>query len=220
MMSAMNKTIVLITGANQGLGFEVAKKITTENPGSYHVLMGYRDEIKGNEAVVKLQSESLSVEGIRIDITDDASIKVAVDEVTRKYGLLDVLVNNAGAIPKDTTTRQTWQAAFDLDTTSHVVVTEAFLPLLEKSVLPRIVFFSSALGSCAGRNDPEDQFANFAFPAYRASKAAINMVTCHYANMLGPKGWKVNASDPGFCATKLQRFPWLGNSRERRTGDC
>lgn len=214
-MAAQDKTIVLITGANQGLGFEVARKLTTDNL-TYHVLMGYRDEAKGSEAVQKLASQGLSVSGLKIDITDDTSIKAAAEEVGNTFGVLDVLINNAGAIKEGrlegATLREIWQAGFDLNTTSHVATTEAFLPLLEKSSLPRIVFVSSALGSCAGRIDPTDQFAAAPFPAYRASKAALNMVTCHYAHLYGPKGWKINASDPGFCATNFNRYTGWGTA--------
>ncbi|GLA71522.1 hypothetical protein AtubIFM55763_001962 [Aspergillus tubingensis] len=213
-MASPDSTIVLITGANQGLGFEVAKKLATDHPG-YHVLMGYRDAAKGEEAIAKLKSQGLIVDGVIIDVTDDTSIQSAAKQVADQFGRLDVLINNAGVItegrlPEGTSLRQTWQASFDINTTGQVVTTEAFIPLLEKAAVPRIVFVSSALGSCTGRLDPKDQFAAFQFPAYRSSKAALNMIACHYASLYGPKGWKVNASDPGFCATNFNGFRGWG----------
>ncbi|KAL3260636.1 hypothetical protein ABHI18_004390 [Aspergillus niger] len=169
-MASLNSTIVPITGANQGLGFAVAKKLATDHPG-YHVLMGYRDATKGEEAIVKLKSRGLTVDGVMID-----------------FGRLDVLINNAGVIsegrsPEGTSLRQTWQTGFDINTTAHVITTEAFVPLLEKAAPPLVVFVSSALGSCTGRLDPNDHFAAFRFPAYRSTKVALNMVACHYANL-------------------------------------
>ncbi|GKZ96228.1 hypothetical protein AnigIFM59636_010471 [Aspergillus niger] len=85
---------------------------------------------------------------------------------------------------------------------AHVITTEAFVPLLEKAALPLVVFVSSALGSCTGRLDPNDQFAAFRFPAYRSTKVALNM---------GSKGWKVNASDPRHYATNFNGFRGSGS---------
>ncbi|OAA80407.1 carbonyl reductase [Akanthomyces lecanii RCEF 1005] len=157
--------------------------------------MGYRDERKGTKTAEGLWSQGLSVEGICIDATDDASTKVAADPVGRNFGRLDVLIKDAGAIteghlPQSTTLRQTWQDGFDLNAIAHVVATEAFLALLEELTSPRIVFVSSGLGYCSGRNDPNNQFPRFAFPAYRASEAAIKTITCHHASQYEAKGWK------------------------------
>ncbi|GKZ55914.1 hypothetical protein AnigIFM49718_001080 [Aspergillus niger] len=174
-MASLNSTIVPITGANQGLGFAVAKKLATDHPG-YHVLMGYRDATKGEEAIAKLKSRGLTVDGR------------AAEQASAQFGRLDVLINNAGVIsegrsPEGTSLCQTWQTGFDINTMAHVITTEAFVPLLEKAALPLVVFVSSALGSCTGRLDPNDQFAAFRFPAYRSTKVALNMVACHYANL-------------------------------------
>ncbi|GLA38824.1 hypothetical protein AnigIFM63309_006141 [Aspergillus niger] len=170
-MASPNSTIVLITGANQGLGFDVAKMLATDHPG-YNVLMGYRDATKGEEVVGKLKSRGLTVDGVMID----------------RACRLDVLINNAGVIsegrlPEGTSLRQTWQTGFDINTTVHVVTTQAFVPLLEMAALPRVGLMSSALGSCTGRLDPNDQFAAFRFPAYRSTKVALSMVACHYADL-------------------------------------
>ncbi|GLA10048.1 hypothetical protein AnigIFM60653_001433 [Aspergillus niger] len=205
-MASLNSTIVPITGANQGLGFAVAKKLATDHPG-YHVLMGYRDATKGEEAIAKLKSRGLTVDGVMIDVTDDTSMWRAAEQASAQFGRLDVLINNAGVIsegrsPEGTSLRQTWQTGFDINTTAHVITTEAFVPLLEKAALPLVVFVSSALGSCTGRLDPNDQFAAFRFPAYRSTKVALNM---------GSKGWKVNASDPRHYATNSNGFRGSGS---------
>jgi NAD(P)-dependent dehydrogenase (short-subunit alcohol dehydrogenase family) len=209
-MASADSTIVLITGANQGLGFGMARKLATDYPG-YHILLGSRDPSKGVAAASELKEQGLSVELITIDVGDDKSIDAAAEDVTAKYGRLDVLINNAGISVemklKDTKSqREIWQMTLDTNTTGHFIVTEAFVPLLKKSTLPRIVFTSSSLGSLTERLDPNDQFSSVSVPAYRASKAALNMVACHYAALYGSEGWKVNTYDPGYCATNLNDF--------------
>lgn len=93
----MSETIVLITGANQGLGFEVVKKLAAENE-NFKIILGSRDLAKGKKAaaeVPKLASKT-SVDAIQIDVTSDESIEKAVTTVNEKYGRIDVLFNNAG----------------------------------------------------------------------------------------------------------------------------
>ncbi|GKZ85676.1 hypothetical protein AnigIFM56816_011647 [Aspergillus niger] len=147
-MASLNSTIVHITGANQVLDFDVAKKLATDHSG-YNVLMGYCDATKGDEAVAKLKIRELTVDGVMIDR--------AAEQVSAQFGRLDVLINNTGVISEgrspDNTLRQTWQTGFDINTTVHVVTTQAF----------------------------------------------------------GPKGWKVNASDPGHCATNFNGFRGSGS---------
>lgn len=131
-------TIVLITGANQGLGFEMARQLASNHPG-YHILIGSRDPDKGSAAVTKLKEQGLlSVESVTIDVSDDKSIQAAANGVASKFGRLDVLINNAGIspeghLPKDTPVREVWRTAFDVNTCGAFLVTEAFVPLLKKS---------------------------------------------------------------------------------------
>ncbi|KAL7651317.1 hypothetical protein ACMYSQ_011048 [Aspergillus niger] len=157
-VASPSSTIVHITGAKQGLGFDVAKKLATDHPG-YHVFMGYRDATKGEEAVAKLRSR-VTVDGVMMDVTDDTSILCA-------------------------------SAGDGRSATSGFCVLSS-----------RIVY--QPVG-------PDDQFAASQFPVYRSSKTALNMVACHYASLYGPKGWKVNASDPGHCATNLNGLRGSGS---------
>lgn len=210
MMTTSSSDIVLITGANQGLGFELARRLASDYPG-YHILMGARDISKGHEAVSKLKAEGLSVDGITIDVTDEDSIKAAATDVASKFGRLDVLVNNAGIVaegkmPPGTSLQETFRACFDVNTFGSFLVTEAFAALLKKSHNPRVVFMSTGLGSITDRLNPDDQCAAFQFPVYRSSKAALNMIMAHYAALYAKEGWKVNANDPGFCATNLNGY--------------
>ena len=199
------KTIVLISGANAGIGFEIAKKLPSENP-TYHILMGSRSLSKAETAISSLPA-NLSIQPIELDVTSDASIQAAQDAVASQYGRLDVLINNAGiannAVPPNATFRQQLTQIIDTNAISAACLTEAFIPLLRKSSNPRIIFISSRLGSIARTLDPEHGNYGLDLPAYKSSKAAMNMFMAHYAVKLKGEGCKVNACCPGHCATNL-----------------
>ncbi|KAJ7171642.1 hypothetical protein C8R43DRAFT_1084982 [Mycena crocata] len=125
--------IVLITGANKGIGFEIAKQLATERPG-YHILIGSRDAERGEKAAAILQEAGLSVEALVIDAANDASIKTAAQTVESKFGRLGVLINNAGILGSgEPGTRALYESTFSVNVFGPVVVTETFIPLLEKS---------------------------------------------------------------------------------------
>ncbi|KAJ7471419.1 hypothetical protein B0H11DRAFT_2039897 [Mycena galericulata] len=197
--------IVLITGANKGIGFEMAKQLAAGHKG-YHVLIGSRDAERGAKAAEKLQKEGLSVEALTIDVADDKSIHSAAEIVKSKFGRLDVLINNAGiAVERPTAppTRAIFEQTFAVNVFGAAATTDAFIPLLEKSTAARIVFVSSDLGSLALRADPAGRFSSVDLPAYQTSKAALNMLALGYAHRYRGKGWKVNIHNPGFTATDL-----------------
>jgi len=202
-MVALKSTIVLITGANKGIGFEIAKKLAKEQP-SYHILLGSRDPERGAASAAKLQAENLSVEAITIDVTSDASINAAASTVASKFGHLDVLINNAGiAVDKDSM-RETMFETYNVNVFGAVQTFETFAPLLEKSENPRVVFISSNLGSFG------KQVNMGAYPVYRSSKSAINSFVMAYAHTYREKGWKINACCPGYVATDLNNFRGVG----------
>lgn len=204
------KELVLITGANQGIGFEVSRALVLRG---YHVLLGSRCANRGIAAAERLQQEGLSVEVVQLDVTDDNSIKRAVEHVQSTYGRLDVLINNA-AIANDTrleepaleSVRGAFMEQFNTNVFGAAAMTEAFTPLLGKSTLPRILFTSSGLASLTQRSDPSDRSYDSMVPIYRTSKAALNMLCLHYAAKYAKDGWKVNAVDPGHVATNLNRY--------------
>lgn len=218
MASSTEHSIVLITGANQGIGFEVAKLLCETKP-EYRILIGVRDAERGKKAVDDLKSLGYSyVDNVIIDVTDDESISRAAKVVEAKYGVLDVLVNNAGInneIPsanpqKDNVKlplREQYRQAYEVNVFGHALTTEAFIPLLEKSRHPRVVFVSSHTGSLTLRSDPTnpwyERLHRGTAPIYRSSKAAVNMLTCHYADKF--ESWKVNASCPNLTATNFSR---------------
>jgi NAD(P)-dependent dehydrogenase (short-subunit alcohol dehydrogenase family) len=156
-MSHNDQTIVLITGANQGIGFEIAKKLGTDHH-DYHIIVTGRKAQAVDIAAAKLLEAGCSVEPLLLDLTMDESIAQAAKTVGEKHGRLDVLINNAGISteniynPQKPYTRQAWAAMYDTNVIGTSAVTEAFIPLLEKSKkTKRIVFISTNMGSMALR---------------------------------------------------------------------
>jgi NADP-dependent 3-hydroxy acid dehydrogenase YdfG len=98
----MSKTIVFITGANSGIGYETVKALVQSSQ-PYHVFLGSRSIENGNKAIEALQNEfpdSLgSIEVNQIDVSSDESINAAFEKVQQGPGHIDVLVNNAGTFP-------------------------------------------------------------------------------------------------------------------------
>jgi NAD(P)-dependent dehydrogenase (short-subunit alcohol dehydrogenase family) len=201
---ATTNLIALITGANRGLGFELARALARDY--GFHVLLGSRSAEAGDAAAKKLQGEGLSVESIAISLTDDNLITAAAEEVKNKYGRLDILVNNAAIsidIKHPGPQRELFKETFDTNVYGHAAVTDAFIPLLEKSTLPRLVFLSSKLGSIADRLDEKSVYDPVGVFVYRTSKAALNMVAAQYARKYREKGWKVNVVCPGWVKTDM-----------------
>lgn len=212
-----NTKIVLITGANQGIGYQMAKQLTSQHKG-YHVLMGARSISRGEAAASELQNQGLSVEPIQIDVTDDASITAAASQVKSKFGHLDVLINNAGIAPDENfsptnPSRDVFQKVFNTNVFGAFVVTEAFTPLLNASPLPhpQVQFTSSGLGSLTNYVNKLD-FSDTVLPAYRSSKAAVNMLCLHFNHVGKERGWEVNANCPGFVATSINGYSGTGSA--------
>ncbi len=200
-----NKKIVLITGANKGLGFETARQLGAQG---YTVLVGARDETKGREAVGKLKGEGFDADFIEIDATDAEKIKSAMATVSEKYGKLDVLINNA-AIALDSTEKASElsldiiRKTFDTNFFGVIAITQAFLPLIKKSEAGRIVNVSSGLGSLTQNSDPNWAYSAVKPLAYNSSKTALNAFTVILAHELKDANIKVNSADPGYTATDL-----------------
>ncbi|WP_030377725.1 MULTISPECIES: SDR family NAD(P)-dependent oxidoreductase [unclassified Streptomyces] len=188
-------TTTLITGANKSLGYETARRLVEAG---HTVLLGARDPERGRAA-----AESLGARFVRIDVTDDASVRAAAEDVAAHEGTLDVLVNNAGVLgtvgPVEDYTAADISAVLDVNVVGLVRVTHAFLPLLRTSSNPVIVNVSSGMGSFGMTQDPARVESRYALPLYSASKAAVTMLTTQYAREL--KDVKINAADPGQTAT-------------------
>jgi NAD(P)-dependent dehydrogenase (short-subunit alcohol dehydrogenase family) len=202
----MNK-IALVTGANKGIGFETARQLAKS--GEVHVLLAARDRAKGVDAALKLQGEGLDVEALTLDVADAASIAAAAKDVENKFGRLDILINNAGIgvdEPSKKVSEQslaTWRKTFDTNVFGLIAVTQAFLPLLEKSAAGRIVNLSSILASLRLHSDPKSPIYDYKIPAYNVSKTAVNAWTVQLAYELRDTKIKVNAAHPGHVKTEL-----------------
>jgi NAD(P)-dependent dehydrogenase (short-subunit alcohol dehydrogenase family) len=205
-MQNLRSKIALITGANKGIGFETARQLAAKG---VHVLLGSRDRGKGVDAALKLQREGLEVEALQLDVTRAESIAAAAQGVDRKYGVLDILINNAGVMlddPSKPASQQSlalWRSTFDTNLFGVVAVTQAFLPLLRKSDGGRIVNLSSILGSIALHSDPGSSIYGYLRPAYNVSKSAVNAWTVQLAQELKDSRIKVNAVHPGHVQTEM-----------------
>lgn len=194
-------TTTFITGANKGLGFETARRLIAAG---HTVYLGSRDAERGRRA-----AERLHARAVQLDVTDDESVAAAARTVETDGGL-DVLVNNAGIevytdgnhVPGAAEiTAAVMRTVFETNVYGVVRVTHAFLPLLRRSATPVVVNVSSGLASiarAATEGTPQHAYPGMAYPA---AKAAVNMITVHYAKAL--PGMRVNAVEPGFTATDL-----------------
>lgn len=195
-----NQKVALITGANRGIGFEIAKQLGQQG---ITVLIGARDEGRGKAAAELLAKEGIDAHAITIDVTDEASVKLAAGNVARDHGHLDILVNNAG-ISRDEGFKpsgmplQAMRETYETNVFGVVNVTNAMLPLLHKSEAGRIVNVSSSMGSLTLAADPVSPSSKLNLLAYTSSKAALNSVTLEYAKELRETPIKVNAADPGY----------------------
>ncbi|KAK3328983.1 hypothetical protein B0H66DRAFT_9669 [Apodospora peruviana] len=226
-------TVVVVTGANQGIGFEIAKKLGTEHS-DYHIYVAGRRKDAVEEAVAKLKPLNVSCEPLVLDVTSDESIAAAVKVVEEYHGHLDVLINNAGISrvnPGRATAgegnhrdRHTWRTVLDTNVSGVALVTDAFIPLLEKSkTTKRIVNISSTLGSINMKLDPKTapwRKVDY-WIVYAASKAALNMVTAFFATRFeDDQSWKVNSCCPGYCATNLNDYEGTGPVEDGAINAC
>ena len=190
-------TITFITGANKGLGYETARRLTELGQ---TVILGARDPERGAAAATRL-----GVRFVPIDVTDDASVARAAADVEAHEGRVDTLINNAGITGRHAEAGDLEgddaRAVFDTNVFSVVRVTHAFLPLLGKSDSPAVINVRSGLGSFTLTHDPDRVESTITAPLYPASKAAVTMLTMQYAKAL--PGIRFNAADPGYTATDL-----------------
>jgi NAD(P)-dependent dehydrogenase (short-subunit alcohol dehydrogenase family) len=196
--------ITLITGGNKGLGYETARQLIALG---HSVYVGARNVELGQTAAAKLGARF-----VQLDVTDDASVEAALTSIAGTEGRLDVLINNAGISTSDVSGPVATQV-FDTNVVGVIRVTQAALPLLQKSDNPVVVNVSSALGSFWAVTNPERRQFHFPSIVYGSSKAAVSMLTVQYAKAL--RDIKFNAVEPGFTATDLTPFSGAGQPVEK-----
>ena len=211
-----NSRIALVTGANQGIGLQIATDLAASG---LTVLLASRNLDRGTTAAQSIDGD---VHPIQLDVTDPASIRAAVAQVEQQFGRLDVLVNNAAISRANGSKGETMQeyiprsratlisvdevrTIWETNVFGVLAVTQAFVPLLRQSKDARIVNVSSSAGSLTVNAAPHPHRAIFN-PGYAASKTALNAVTLAFAIDLEAEGIKVNAVTPGFTSTALNNY--------------
>jgi NAD(P)-dependent dehydrogenase (short-subunit alcohol dehydrogenase family) len=195
-MSASSLTI-LVTGGNKGIGLEVCRQLARAG---HQVILSARSAERGKAAVAALKKEGLAVDFLELDVSDEASIARAVEELNGRIKALHVLINNAAIL-------QTWMGTildvtaeelretFNTNVVGPILLTQALLPLLEAGKPARVINVSSQLGSVAQMTD--------GWPSYGISKAALNAATRKLAAALRARGISVNAASPGWVKTDM-----------------
>lgn len=195
----------LITGANKGIGREVARQLGKLG---HSVWLGCRDEGRGRKAAEELRAEGIDANFVQLDINDEQSVRAAVAQVEIAVSHLDVLVNNVGIgsghdkQPSNENVVE-MQDMFNTNVFGTIRATQAFLPLIRRAPSARVVMISSALGSMTLTADMRYPTWGLAAMGYSASKAALNMFTLKLAKELLAEGIKVNAACPGSVATDM-----------------
>ena len=212
-----DKRIALVTGANQGVGFQVAKELVATG---VTVLVGSRNLARGEAAAREIGAGAIA---LQLDVTDRASIGAAAERIRTELGRLDLLVQNAaisntGLRPGVTIqeySRSTRPSNVSLDEVRAIwetnvfgvlAVYQAMLPLLRESTDARIVNVSSAVGSLTANADPAGPYHSSFGPGYSASKTALNAITLAMMVELESSGIKVNLVSPGFTKTNLNNY--------------
>ena len=206
-MAAQNHKgkIALITGANKGIGYELARQLGKEG---VTVLIAARNTELGGAAAGKLKADGADACFIELDVTKPETIAKAAQTIRTRYDRLDILVNNAGVAdngdgPPSTADPEAVRRVLDVNFFGVLAVTQAMLPLVRNSAAGRIVMISSGLGSLTWNADPKWPFAAFKPLGYNGSKVILNMMTVQLAWELRDSAIKVNTVNPGYTATDL-----------------
>src|ERR1700756_3882613 len=210
------KRIALVTGANQGVGLQVAKELVANG---LTILVGSRHFDRGESAAKEIGPGAMA---LQLDVTDRVSIADAAERIRKEFGRLDLLVQNAaisntrkGNLSLQEYARITRPSNVSLDEMRTVwetnvfgvlAVYQAMLPLLRESSDARIVNVSSAVGSLTANADPAYPFHPMFGPVYPASKAALNALPLAMMGELESSGIKVNLVSPGFTKTALNGY--------------
>ncbi|KUJ59905.1 dehydrogenase [Flavobacteriaceae bacterium CRH] len=213
--SSITQPVALVTGANKGLGQQIAKELVSHG---YLVLLGSRNFDNGKKAAEEIGEGAYP---IQLDVTEAQSINAAAERITNEFGRLDLLVNNAaiGQSGRYSTVPEILEASkasvasleeirilFETNVLGVLAVTQAMLPLIRLSTSGRILNISSAAGSLTLNSDPNFPYRPYFGATYPATKTALNAITLALAIELEDTGIKVRAASPGFTATAINNF--------------
>lgn len=201
------KKIVLVTGANRGIGLELSRQLVKAD---YQVLVAARSEEKAVAAAKEVGTDDNPALPVVLEATSSEDIAALTRKIEGEFGRLDALVNNAGAVfaetfmtkNADTVSQDVLRKTFDVNFFAPIELTQALLPLLKKSEGGRIVNMSSVLGSMTVLQNSEEM-AGVQELAYNSSKAALNMFTVALSAALGDGQTKVFSAHPGWVQTDL-----------------
>ena len=197
--------IALVTGANKGIGLEIARQLAQAG---VFVIIGARDPDRASAAVAGLSSAGLQVRSVGLDLNNQASIAAAAETIRVEHGRLDILVNNAGIVdaqdgPPTSGSPDAARRIMDTNFVGTLAVTQTMLSLLRQSRAARIVNLSSSLGSLTLNGDPTSRYYSARLIGYNASKAALNMLTVQLAEELRDTPHVINSVSPGYVRTDL-----------------
>ncbi len=204
--------VALVTGGNRGIGLEVCRGLARQG---YRVVMSGRDEANLRHAKVDLAAEGLKVDTIMLDVTDPNMVEIKHganvdgnfigDWIRRKYGRLDVLVNNAGVVPDETghdepvsivdTARSAFELGFETHFYGPLAIIRGVLPMMREQNYGRIVNVSTGMARLSSIQP--------GWPAYRATKVALNALTALLGRELEGTNILVNAASPGWVRTRM-----------------
>ena len=212
-----NKPVALVTGANQGIGLQIAKDLGGHG---FTVLVGSRNLERGEAAAGEVGPDA---HALQLDVTDEHSIAAAAERVGQEFGRLDVLIQYAAISNTGKREGQTveayaatvrpsnvpideMRAVWDTNVFGVLAVYQAMLPLLRQTPGSCIVNVSSGVGSLTSNSDPTARYRAIFGPVYPASKTALNALTVAMAIELEAEGIRVSAVSPGYTKTNLNAF--------------
>lgn len=211
-----DKPVAFVTGANQGIGLQVAKELAEHG---FTVLIGSRNLENGETAVKSIGANAYA---IQLDVNDQVSIDAAAERIRNDFGRLDLLVNNAAISNSGAPGRSLEEmimsgrasvapidevrSIFETNVFGVIAVTQALLPILHEAPTAKIVNVSSGVGSLTLNADPAFPYRAGFGVGYAASKTALNAITLSFAIELESTNIKVYAASPGFTATALNNF--------------
>ncbi|UOY91038.1 SDR family oxidoreductase [Ectobacillus sp. JY-23] len=193
----MKRKIAMVTGANRGIGFEIVKQLGRSG---ITVVMTARDEEKGRAACEQLKQEDLDIHFFALDVTNEVRIQEVASYVQQQFGILDILINNAGIYIDNNDSildiaLDTMRTTVETNVYGPLRLAQVLVPLLKQSESGRIINVSSGMGALS-------DIGAF-YPSYALSKAALNMITMQLGDALRKDDIYVNAMCPGWVRTDM-----------------